>query len=160
MYKLTDLIDKIIKIEELGAELYIKKSEGLEGQDNIKILAKALANQERKHVKIYEDFRENILNCEDIDVEFDIYDKASKLVYEFMHLSVSKEIHEVKDLLDLAIGFEKDHLALVKRIRGLFVSAPNDMETNNYKLLTVIISQEEEHVRDLESVLKKINTNM
>jgi bacterioferritin (cytochrome b1) len=26
--------------------------------------------------------------------------------------------------------------------------------------LTVIISQEEEHVRDLESVLKKINTNM
>lgn len=157
MYKLTDLIDKIIKVEELGAELFIKESEGIKGHENLKVLAKVLAAQERKHIKLYENFKESILNyedIEDIDVEVDIYDKASKLVYEFMHFNTYKEIYDVKDLFELGLSFANDTLALIKRVRGLFVSAPSDMETNNYKLLTAIIKQEEKFIIDLESILK------
>lgn len=156
MYKLTDLIDKLIKVEELGADLYIKKSENIQGHENIKILAKVFSNQEKKHIKIYEKLKQNISIYDDITVEFDIYDKASKLVYEFLKLQVCKDVEEIKDLLELALMFEKENLALIKSIRGLFVKASDYIETKNYKILSEIIEQEEEHVSEIEKLLINI----
>lgn len=154
MYTVIDLIDKLIEIEKSGNELYIRMSANSQAEERVKIVAKVFSNQESKHVDIYENLRKSVYEYKDIEVDFNIYDKAVKLIYEFSRLKTTKDITKVKDLLEFSLMFEKENLALVLSIRGLFVKSQQDLDTGNYKILSEIIKEEQKHIRDIEALLK------
>jgi rubrerythrin len=154
MYTVIDLIDKLIEIEKSGNELYIRMSANAQAEERVKIVAKVFSNQESKHVDIYENLRKSVYEYKDIEVDFNIYDKAVKLIYEFSRLKITKDITKVKDLLEFSLMFEKENLALVLSIRGLFVKSQQDLDTGNYKILSEIIKEEQKHIRDIEALLK------
>ena len=155
MYTIIDLIDKLIAIEKSACQLYMKMAGNLELEEKVRILSKVFSNQENRHIKIYEDLRERASAYNDIEVDFSIYDKAAKLVYEFSRLHTRKNINDVKELLEFSLIFEKENLALLLSIRGLFVKSQQDLDTRNYQILSEIIEEEQKHVKDIEMILKK-----
>lgn len=154
MYTVVDLIDKLIQIEKVGYELYMKIAQDLGNEERVKILAKVFSMQEKRHIKIYEDLKKRASEYDDIDIDFNIYDKAAKLIYGFSRLHTEKNISNTKELLRFSLMFEKENLALVLSIRGLFVKTQEDSETKNYKVLSEIIEEEQKHINDIENLLK------
>ena len=154
MYTIIDLIDKLIIIERSGYELYREMAENIEYEERVKILAKVFSNQESKHIKTYENLKDRASKHNDIDIDFSIYDKAAKIIYEFSRLQTRKDIKSIKELLEFSLMFEKENLALVLSIRGIFVESQKDSETRNYEILSEIIKEEQKHVNDIEMLLK------
>ena len=154
MYTIIDVIDKLIAIEKSGYELYRKMSENIEYEERVKILAKVFSNQENRHIKTYENLKDRASKYNDIDIDFSIYDKAAKIIYEFARLQTQKDIKSIKELLEFSLMFEKENLALVLSIRGIFVKSQKDSETRNYEILSEIIKEEQKHVKDIEMLLK------
>lgn len=155
MYNIIDLIDKLIAIEKSGHELYLKISESKDIDERVKIMAKVFSDQEKRHMQVYEDLKKRVYPYKDIDIEFSIYDKAAKLIYEFSALQTRKSIHNIKDIMEFSLGFEKENLALVLSLRGLFVRSQQDMETKNYEILSEIIKEEQKHIQNIEPYVNR-----
>lgn len=154
MYTIVDLIDKLIEIEKSGYELYMEMSANSQAEERVQIVAKVFSNQESKHRGIYESLRNSAYAYKDIEIDFNIYDKAAKLIYEFSKFKTKKSITNIKELIEFSLMFEKENLALVLSIRGLFVKSQQDLDKGKYKILSQIIEEEQKHVRDIEALLK------
>lgn len=66
-----------------------------------------LAKEEERHVKFYSKLKEEAKNQPNIEIDFDIYDKASKLLQEFKSRIIMPNATNVQDLLKFAVNFEK-----------------------------------------------------
>lgn len=154
MYTIVDLIDKLIEIEKSGYELYMRMSVNSQAEERVKIVAKVFSNQESKHIGIYENLRNSAQDYKDIEIDFNIYDKAAELIYEFSTFKTTKDITNIKELIEFSLMFEKENLAVVLSIRGLFVKSHQDLDKGNYKIISQIIEEEQKHVRDIEALLK------
>lgn len=154
MYTIIDLIDKLIEIEKSGYELYTRVSVDSKVEERVKIVAKVFSNQESKHVEIYRKLRDSAYMHKDIEVDFNIYDKAAKLIYEFSILKTKKDITTVKELLEFSSMFEKENLALVLSVRGLLIKSQEDLDKGSYKMLSEIIKEEQKHADDIDSLLR------
>lgn len=154
MYTILDIIDKIIEIEEKSLELYKMLQESPNISYRVKLAAGVFAREEERHIEVCENIKKEILDFEDISIDFDIYDTISKIIVEFRRGLTYSEADDVKQLLISALNFEQKNLALVIRIQGLLVRKKEDTETNSYKALTRIIQEEEEHIKLIETFLK------
>ena len=159
MYTIDNLIDKLIELEEEGYKLYLMISENIKFENNLQIMAKILANDEKKHMLVYEEFKKNLATDDDTEIEFTIYDRAVELIYEFSKIKTKNNIKNVKELFKFALIFEMENLSLVLIISGLFVKSYKDVETRNYKILSEIIKEEQKHVNLIEEILKRNSIN-
>jgi len=154
MYTIDDLISKLIKIEEEGYQFYLMISEKLEVENKLQIVAKVFSNQEKKHMLIYEELKNNSSSYDNIEIEFTIYNRASQLISEFSKMKSNNSITDVKSLLKFALEFEKENLSLVISIAGLFVKTEKYAQSKSYIILSEIIKEEENHVKMIEDIIK------
>ena len=159
MYTIIDLITKLTKIDEEQYELYLRISENIEIKSSLKIIAKVLFNEEKKHLAIFQELKENSSTYSDIDIDFATYDRAVELIYEFSKIKSKIPIANVTELLEAALIFEKENLSLVLIVQGLFVKLYKDVETRNYIILSEIIKEEQKHIDVIETILNKTSNN-
>lgn len=158
MYTVIDLIDKLIEIDRSSEEYYLKISEDDRLKEKIKVLTKALAKKDRRHIDRYLEIRSKIQDGDDVEIDFFTYDKAVKLIYEFTGFREKDEFSlGIKGFVLDALEFEKESLALVMRIRGLLVNSEADTYKENYKILTSIVELEKSHVKDIEGLKEYIS---
>lgn len=153
MYTILDIIAKLIEIEKKSLELYNILKESPNVNQRVKLVAGVLAREEERHIRIYKEIKKDLSKYEDINIDFDIYDSVSKIILEFKKGLTLYEAKDVRELLVNALAFEQKKIALIISIQGLLVRKSEDTETNSYKALTRIITEEEEHIKMIEMFL-------
>lgn len=153
MYTILDITAKLIEIEKKSLELYNALKESPNVNQRVKLAAGVFAREEERHIKIYEDIKNELTKHEDLTIDFDIYDSVSKIILEFRKGLTLYEVKEVRELLVNALVFGQKKIALIISIQGLLVRKKEDAETNSYKALTRIITEEEEHIKMIETFL-------
>lgn len=159
MYTIIDLIDRLSEIEIQAYKLYLSISENIKVENSLKIMTKVFSNQEKKHLLVYEKLKEDLSSYDDIEIQFSTYDRVSTLIFEFSKVGREGDIRDVKELLKFVLTFEKENLALLLSIQGLFVKLQKDIETTNYIILSEIIKDEQQHVKLIEDILERNTIN-
>jgi hypothetical protein len=154
MYTIIDLIDKLSKIDEEQYYLYLSISENTNIDNNLKIMAKVLFNEEKKHLLIFQELKENSSIYSDIEIDFATYDRSVELIYEFSKIKSRIPIINVHELFKAALIFEKENLSLLLIVQGLLIKSYTDIESRNYIILSKIIEEEQKHIDSIESILK------
>ncbi len=153
MYTVIDLIEKIIIIEQKGHEIYRLISLMDDIDKNIKVVARVLASEEKRHAKIYQDLKEEV-EKEDVPcIDFGTYDKASNLISSFRY-PISGHIKDIEQLLKFALDFEEQTISLVLSIQGLLIRDSADSASVTYDVLTQIIEEEKKHIKNIERFLR------
>lgn len=153
MYTVIDILDKVVEIAEKSIERYRMFQKNLTMSEHARLVAGVFIREEERYINIYKKMKEETLDLEDIQIDFDIYDTISKLISAFKRDISYLEVNDVRQILMQTMDFKQRHLALVIRIQGLLVRTNEDMETNSYKILTRIINEEKEHIEILEAFL-------
>lgn len=153
MYTIIDLLDKVIAIEEKGYEMYtlISKLEGIDA--NIKVVARILAAEEKRHAQVYRDIKAKAEQGDTPSIDFGTYDKASNLFNNFKY-PVTSHLKDIDELLHFALDFEEQGISLVMSIRGLLIQESTDSATVTYEVLSQVIEEEEKHIENIENFLR------
>lgn len=152
-YTVIDLIDKFILIEQGGYEMFIKMASVEGTQERIKTLCRVFANEEKRHGEVYKKLKSEISGEPDLEVDFSIYDKASKFIYEFINSNRPVSDLDTRGMLEFCLSFEKENLALAISIQGILANEKKGIGTKVYDALTEIISEEEKHIKNIEAFL-------
>lgn len=153
MYTIIDLLDKFIVIEEKGCKIYKEISQKEDIDENIKVVARILASEEKKHAAIYEKIKVKVEEGEIPPIDFDIYDKSSNLISSYIY-PIPGHIKNRDLLLRFAIDFEKQTISLIMSIQGLLIKESGDSATITYDVLTQILKEEEKHIENIERFLR------
>ncbi|AOY78037.1 hypothetical protein [Clostridium formicaceticum] len=152
-YTIIDVLDKLIKVKEIGHNMYAAIVAGEETNARIKTVAKVFAIEKNKHIMTYKSLRNQMITENFEEIDFDIYDKVSKLISRFNY-AYPENIMDIKEFLRFSLKFEKENLALVINIQGLFVRTLKDIDSSAYNVLAEIIKEEEKHIRSIEIFVK------
>ncbi|WP_432402147.1 hypothetical protein [Wukongibacter sp. M2B1] len=152
-YTIIELLDKLILIEKNGYDMFINIAVNERLKDKIKMIARIFANEEKRHGEMYKKLKEEISHENNIEIGFEIYDKASKLAFQFLNNDRTANLENEKDILEFSLNFEKENLALILSIQGLLVREQRDANTEKYRVLDKIISEEQKHIRNIEDFL-------
>ncbi len=153
-YRISDLIEKLIIIEEDAEELYSSIEKFYE-QSNpaISMVAKTLVKEEKRHILYYKALKRDVEKKNNEEIDFFLYDKAAKQLYEFSkHIQVPK-LNNVRDLIKFALEFEKNNIGLLLDIQGKLVEKLEDVTNEVYVVLTRIIKEEQKHEKVLEQFI-------
>lgn len=153
MYNIIDLLDKIIKIKEKTHDIYKTISVMNNIDENIKVVARILATQERRHILSCKSFRGRILEKPIPTIDFDIYDKASNLMSGFMFPDPG-HIKDINQLLSFALDFENQSMSLLMSIQGLLIRESEEKSTVTYDVLSKLIQQQKTHIINIENFLQ------
>lgn len=155
-YTILDLIDKLIMIEQSACNMYksIAKINSSE-IPKFKAIANILALEEERHAEYYTQIRNEAADFADIELDFDLYDRASEMINEFRkRIKLPAEV-DIKGILEFALAFEKQNAALLIDIKGRLFKKSEDSQSTISMALTDLIIEEEKHVKNLMVVLKK-----
>jgi len=154
-YNVADLLKKFIAMKKGAYNLYMGIASNGRVDEKCKTAARVLAREENRYMKLYEDMKNNIINsAKNHDISIDIYDKSAKLFMEFSKRHSSININSVRELLQYAMDYEKDSLAIILSVQGLLVGEYNYVETEGYKILSEIIKEQEKHIKNIETFIK------
>jgi len=154
-YTLVDLLEKLRAIEECTVNMYEEIANNCSKKDKkISIAAKVLKAEELRHVENYGKLISDAQKQEDIEIDFDIYDKAYSLMNEFKKRIFTPQISSVPELLMFAYEFEKSNTALLLDIGGRMVRDSKDSVNFNYLTITEIILEEQKHSNAIAMFLK------
>lgn len=154
-YTLVDLLEKLRAIEECAAKMYEEIANNCSKKDKkISIAAKVLMAEELRHVEYYGKVIADSQNHENIEIDFDIYDKAYSLMNEFKKRIYTPQISSVPELLLFAYEFENSNAALLLDIKGRMVRDNNGSLNFNYLAITEIILEEQKHSNAIAMFMK------
>ena len=153
MYTVLDLIEKLIIIEEKGYEIYRLISLMEDIDTNIKVVARILASEEKRHAQIYKNLKTKVQQDEVPPIDFGIYDQASNLISSFRY-PISGHIKDIDQLLRFALDFEEQSVSLVLSIQGLLIRESGDSGTVTYDVLSEIVKEEKKHIENIERFLR------
>lgn len=154
MYTILDILDKLIDIEKRAYDFYREIAEKESFEQPIKTMAKVLAREEKRHIKIYEDMKEELKDKKEIDIDFEQYDQIYKVLSTFIRRLINIDIENTDELLKYALDFEKENLALVIRIQGILVRNLEDENSKPYVVLSKLIQEETKHIENIERFIK------
>lgn len=154
-YRLSDLIEKLINIEENALELYGEIQKSLKNQSNkvISIIIDAIRKEELKHIKYYKELKIEVENSINENIDFYLYDKVAKILFEFKNQNIVPQINNVQELIKFAFEFEKNNIALLINIQGRLIQKEDDINKYTYKILDKIIKEEEKHEKMFEKLI-------
>ncbi len=153
-YSVVDLLNKFINIEQNGYEMFLRISSVEDAPTKVKTIAKVFAKEELRHIELYKSLRGEIDESSGVELDFDIYDKASKLISEFSNIFHQPRTEDVRKMLEFCLDFEKENLALLLSIQGLLVKMNADTQSKVYKILTEVINEELKHVENVNYFIK------
>ena len=107
-YKIVDVIDKAVNIDEKILVLINKVEESDKFDTKIEIMSKVLKKQFVSKIQGYKEIRKEaeMINMDDID--FFVYDKMSFLINEFNKQENKLDIKDIKSYVNSLIDIEKD----------------------------------------------------
>lgn len=153
-YTIFDLIQKLIDIEKDALEIYKKIEEKAKDESKvICIVARAIEKEEQKHIEYYEKLRNNLREELDEAIDFYLYDRVAKLLFEFRSRMQLPKIDNVQDLIRYSLEFEKNNIGLLLDIQGRLLEKMDDVNNNVYKVITKIIEEEKKHEKMFEQLL-------
>lgn len=153
MYTIIDLLGKLIVIEQKGYEMYRLISMMTDIDENIKVVARILASEEKKHAQTYKKLKDKVEKDEVPPIDFSIYDQASNLISSFRY-PISGHIKDIEQLLHFALDFEEQGISLVISIQGLLIRQSGDTSSVTYEVLSQIIQEEKKHIDNIERFLR------
>lgn len=106
-----------------------------------------------KHIKYYQDLKKEFENNSNEEIDFYLYDRVAKLLFEFKNQSNLPKISNVQDLIRYAFEFEKNNIALLIDIQGRLIQKEDDMNKKVYKIINDIIKEEREHEKMFEELI-------
>ncbi len=154
-YNCNEIINIAIQIERSGSEFYTKAISSSK-KKNIKLQLENLAQWEDSHIKKMEDLKDLLEDdCEPFifpDIDPSSYMQSLENCHIFIkNKDIDKMLKKTKndrDLLELALEFEKDSVTFYKKI-----------VTNNssvLKILKLIIKEEESHVEFIKNLINEL----
>ncbi|WPC44667.1 hypothetical protein [Clostridium sp. JS66] len=154
-YTIKDVLDKLIEIEINMTSIYehISNLQFDEEYMNLKILSKVMCNEERRHAVYFKQIKNDISADENIEIDFLTYDKISTLIYEFVNKIHEFNKYSVKEFLKDIFNFEKENVALLIYIKGKIAKTSLSVNSTNYKILSQLIEEENEHVKNISKYL-------
>lgn len=155
MYTICDLIEILILIEKDAKKMYSRIADKSKNYIMLNAMAKTLAKEEAKHVKFYENLKNDLKDEENIEIDIFLYDKVAKLLYEFRSNVIEKEFQDTQELIKYALEFEKKNVALLIDIQGRLVLNLKDAYKASYEVISKLIKEEKEHEKELEAYLYK-----
>lgn len=153
-YTILDIMNKLLDIEKNGRDFYLKLADQYANQAKLAAAARVLSKEEERHIRVYSDLLNTQLPLEETMISFEVYDRAVKLLHDFRRINKGPEAQDVQDLINWALAFEKENLALVLSIRGLLVRSTEDAESYPYQILSEVIREEEKHISNLEQFIR------
>ncbi|OPJ62304.1 rubrerythrin family protein [Clostridium chromiireducens] len=153
-YMISDLIQKIIDIERDILKIYKEIQCMFENKPKVVgIIARAIEKEEQAHIGYYERLKEELQGDLNEVIDFYLYDKVSKLIYEFRsHLLVPK-IDNVQDLIEYIVELKKNIISLLIDVQGRLLEKLDDINNNIYKVMSRIIKEEEKHEKMFEQLV-------
>ncbi|ALB46828.1 MULTISPECIES: hypothetical protein [Clostridium] len=156
-YTIYDLIERLIDIENNALEVYKKIEENAKEKNskNIEIITRVIRKEEIKHIKYYERLKEKFNYELNDTIDFYLYDKVVKLLYEFKSQIRIPHVDNVQDLIKYSLEFEKNSISLLLDIRGRLLGNLNDVNNNVYKIISNIIEEERRHEKMFSDLVLK-----
>lgn len=154
-YTIIDILDKIIIIEEFISEIYVELGKSEEIGVNLRTVANIFALEEKRHAETYTRIKERIYYENNIEIDFDLYDKASKVINDFKSKINKPNINNLNEILEFMIQIEKENVALIIRIRDILITSLEKENTLIYKVLDELLVEELKHIENLEQFLKR-----
>lgn len=154
-YNIIDIIDKLMMIKKKTREIYLNISEMNEEDKAFSLVAIALMKIQEKHIVYYKELKKNI--GKDVEkIDFWIYDKISFLIDEYKNRVDILEVNpkNMKEILNLALDFEKKNSALIIDIQGRLVNKEVDVQSKTYSVLSEMIQKEEKYLNDLKNIIE------
>lgn len=153
-YTFCDLLDKLINIEENALEIYDILQINLKGQFNSSdIIVNSIKKEELKHIKYYKDLKKEIENNSNEEIDFYLYDKVVKLLFEFKNQKDIPKINNAQELIKYAYELEKKNISLLINIQGRLIQKEDDVNKNMHKIIDEIIKEEEKHEKMFERLI-------
>ncbi len=152
-YTIVDLLDRFISIEQSGYKMFMDITTMKGVQEKVKTMARIFAIEEKKHIEVYQNLKTKLEKEPEIEVDFFIYDKASTIIFQYTKINRTVETESPQKLLEDCLAFEKDNLALLLSIKGVFIKSKADTNSPNYKVISQIIAEEQKHVRSIEAFI-------
>lgn len=145
-YTIADLIQKLIDIENDTLEIY-KKIESIAQNkyEVIRIIARAIEKEEEKYIEYCEKLKSDLKGDLNEIIDFYLYDKVAKLLFEFKSRIQMPTINKVQDLIKYSVELKKNNISLLLDIRGRLVEKMDDVNNNIYKVISSIITEAEKH---------------
>lgn len=154
MHTIIDVIDRIIEINEQSAELYKLLQKNFTISEQVRLATGVFVREKERHINTYVRIKEEFLNSENIQIDFDVYGTISKIISAFKKELIYIEAFELKGILAYALDFRQKLIALIVRVQELLVRKSEDTESISYKILTRIIDEEKKHVKMIEAFLR------
>lgn len=155
-YSIVDLLDNLIVIEQNTCRMYryIASSDS-SAANSLKTVAMVLAKEEERHIAFYQNIKKEVSLHKDIEIDFDIYDKASSLVLEFKKFIAKPQAKNAEELVQYALNMERENVALLLNVQGRLVRKPDDRDTMSYLALSDLITEEQKHINNLQVFANK-----
>lgn len=158
-YSGNEIFEIGIQIEKKGYDFY-KILESETKNENLKKLFHWLSNQEKRHIKIFQELRQHYLNY-DFDKLYN-WDEVSLYFKALIETKVFPDSEEGKNLIDeledeigaiqIAISFEKDNILYFQEIRDL-------VDNEDKKIINELINEEKNHIMKLLDIKKQVSDN-
>ncbi|MDR5659033.1 hypothetical protein RH915_05985 [Serpentinicella sp. ANB-PHB4] len=151
-YTLVDILDKFISIEVYLQQMYTDIANSSVDQ-KIKNIASVFALEEKRHVTTYISLKRDIEGKQQVEIDFDLYDRISKITNEFSNNILKPETDNIKDLIQFMLYIEKENLALIIRIQDVLSSNSKRIDFGE-SVLEDLLREEEKHIKNLEMFVK------
>ncbi|WP_143318384.1 hypothetical protein [Clostridium sp. HBUAS56017] len=152
-YNVIDLINKAIKIGIRQKDVYIKASKEKSDIPSMKIVLKVIIKQIDHSIEYYEALKKEMEGKNFEAIDFVVYDKISFLINEFNERLREPPIDDVRHFLEFTLQLERDTYALFVDIQGRFVKCKNDTHTKTYIILSQIIENQVDFIKELEDLM-------
>jgi hypothetical protein len=153
-YTLFDLIQKLIDIENDFYNIYVKIEEQSKNKTSaIYAVTKAIEKQVKKQIEYFEEIKNDSSEKSDEFIDIYIYDKIAKLLFEFRTHIMFPEINTVQDLIKYAVEFKKNTIGLLLDMQGRLLEKMEDVNNDIYKILSIIIKEEEKNEKMFKNLL-------
>lgn len=152
-YDIRDIIDKALGVASKRRELYSSLMD-INPDVRVRFVINTLLIQVDKDINSFHALREKITDEIAEEIDFDIYDKISSLVYQFNRTLIKPNIRTSDDILSFALDVEEKLYALFVDIQGRLVKDNVIVESQAYLMLTKIIEVKEKNIKNIKYFIK------
>lgn len=151
----NEVVELGIQIEKNGLDFYSTLAKQTKNE-SARGLFQFLAGEEEKHIKIFqgilikaEKYEPQGLNADDYFAYMNALAGEYVFTKENKGKEIAKKVKSDKEAVDMGIGFEKDSIIFYE---GMKKTVPEF----DYKILDELIRQEQNHLRQLSDLKKKL----